>query len=83
MTTEFTWEHPEPTFTVDDQLQFILPEESLKKTGLVPKHPDELYDENKEVRHPWMKRYTWECDPYVSLPMGTLTKTTAFVLPAS
>jgi 5'-3' exonuclease len=83
MTTEFTWEHPEPTFTVDDQLQFILPEESLKKTGLVPKHPDELYDENKEVRHPWMKRYVWECDPYVSLPMGPLTKTTAFVLPAS
>lgn len=83
MTTEFEWEHPEPTFTVDDQLQFILPEESLKKTGLAQKYPDELYDEQKENRHTWMKRYAWECDPYISLPVGQLTKTDEYVLPAS
>jgi 5'-3' exonuclease len=83
MTTEFEWEHPEPTFTIEDQLRFILPEESLKKTGLVQKYPDELYDELKENRHPWMKRYAWECDPYVSLPVGELTRITAYDLPAS
>ena len=80
MTTQFTWEHPQPTFTIQDQLQFILPEESLKKTGFAQRYPDELYD---DVRHPWMKRYTWECDPFVSLPIGELTKITAYDLPAS
>ena len=83
MTTEFNWEHPEPTFTIQDQLQFILPEESLKKTGFTQKYPDEMYDEQKEVRHPWMKRYSWECDPYVSLPIGETTKITAYDLPVS
>ena len=83
MTTEFVWENPEPTFTVEDQLQFILPEESLKKTGLAQKYPDELYDEQKENRHPWMRRYAWECDPYVSLPVGELTRITSYDLPAS
>lgn len=82
MTTEFIWENPQPTFTIEDQLQFILPEESLKKTGLEPKYPDELYDEQKHVRHPWMKRYVWECDPFVSIPVGTLTKITSYDLPA-
>lgn len=82
MTTEFTWDHPKPTFTVEDQLQFILPEESLKKTGLVQRFPDELYDEQKENRHTWMRRYAWECDPYISLPTGQLTKIDEYVLPA-
>ena len=83
MTTEFEWDHPEPAFTVEDQLQFILPEESLKKTGLLQKYPDELYDEQNENRHTWMKRYAWECDPYISLPLGQLTKIDEYVLPAS
>lgn len=82
MTTEFTWEHPEPTCTVEQQLQFILPEESLKKTELPQKYPDELYDETKEVRPLWMKKYTWECDPYVSLPVGQLTRIASYDLPA-
>ena len=76
--TSFTWDHPEPDYTVDDQLQFILPSHSLK--GLPQKYPDELYDEEKETRHPWMKRFAWECDPWVSLPWE-LTTVSAYVLP--
>jgi 5'-3' exonuclease len=71
--TKFKWTAPTPTFTIEDQLRFILPEESLKKVGLEPKYPDELYDEEKDTRHRWMKRFVWECDPYVSLPWGQLT----------
>ena len=71
--TEFEWEHPQPTMTVEDQLKFILPERSLRKAGLEPIHPDELYDEETEARYPWMRRYAWECDPWVSLPIGKLT----------
>jgi 5'-3' exonuclease len=70
---EFTWEHPEPKFTVEDQLRFILPSHSLTATGLSSVHPDELYDEQRDTRHPFMKRFAWECDPYMSLPCGQLT----------
>jgi 5'-3' exonuclease len=69
----FEWEHPTPPFSVSDQLQFILPSSSLAATGLDPKYPDELYDESTETRHPWMRRFAWECDPWVSLPLGPLT----------
>jgi hypothetical protein len=71
--TKFKWTAPSPTFTIEDQLRFILPEESLKKVGLEPKYPDELYEEERDTRHRWMKRFVWECDPYVSLPWGPLT----------
>jgi 5'-3' exonuclease len=81
--TEFTWEHPEPPYGVDDQLQLILPEASLRTTGLEPRFPDELYDEATETRHPWMRRYTWEADPWVSVPLGRLTRTTEYALPPS
>lgn len=74
--TEFTWEHPEPRFSVEDQLRFILPFHSLEATGLTPKYPDELYDEQRDTRHPFMKRFAWECDPYMSLPCGKLTSVT-------
>ena len=74
--TEFTWDAPKPTWTVEDQLRFILPEVSLKSAGLAPIHPDELYEEGSDSRHPWMRRYAWECDPWVSLPVGTLTSAT-------
>lgn len=74
----FTWDHPEPDYTVDDQLQFILPSHSLN--GLSQKYPDELYDEATETRHPWMKRFAWECDPWVSLPWE-LTTVSEYVLP--
>jgi 5'-3' exonuclease len=81
--TEFTWEHPEPPYTVDDQLTFILPESSLRAAGLEPRFPDELYDEATETRHPWMRRYTWEADPWVSVPLAPLTRTSEYVLPPS
>lgn len=73
MSTEFVWESPEPTYTIDDQLQFILPSQSLQSVGLSVKYPDEMYDEEKDTRHPFMKRFAWECDPYISLPHGRLT----------
>ena len=76
--TDFTWEHPKPTMTVDQQLDFILPEQSLRKAGKSPAFPDELYDEMTETRHPWMRRYAWENDPWVSLPHGTLTSVTEY-----
>jgi hypothetical protein len=75
------WEHPEPPFSVTDQLQFILPESSLTEAGLTPKYPDELYDEAIETRHPWMRRFAWECDPWVSLPLGPLTTVSECPLP--
>ena len=81
--TEFSWEHPEPPYGLDDQLQFILPEASLRSAGLEPRFPDELYDEATDTRHPWMRRYTWEADPWVSLPLAPLTKTTEYALPPS
>jgi len=81
--TEFTWDAPEPTYGVEDQLQYILPETSLRAAGLEPLYPDELYDEATETRIPWMRRFAWEADPWVSLPRGTLTRTSAYALPAS
>lgn len=74
--TSFDWEHPTPTLTVDDQLAFILPESSLRVTGGVPRYPDELYDEATESRPLWMRKYAWESDPWVSLPLGPLTSVT-------
>jgi hypothetical protein len=71
--TDFSWDEPCPTMTVEQQLQFILPEHSLCKTGVPTRFPDELYDEETENRHPWLRRFAWECDPWVSLPHGELT----------
>ena len=78
--TSFVWEHPSPPFSVSDQLQLILPEASLTPSGLLPKYPDELYDEATETRHPWMRRFAWECDPWISVPFGRLTTATEFPL---
>ena len=78
--TEFTWEHPKPMMSVEDQLRFILPERSLREAGGTPDFPDEPYDENTETRHPWMRRFAWENDPWVSLPHGTLTSVTEYRL---
>lgn len=79
--SSFLWDHPTPPFSVSDQLAFILPEASLAPTGLTPKYPDELYDEATDTRHPWMRRFAWECDPWISLPMGPLTTVAEFRLP--
>lgn len=79
--TSFTWEAPTPRMTVEDQLRFILPSHSLQQTGLTPVYDDELYDEECDMRHPWMKRFQWECDPYISCPHGQLTSVTEACLP--
>jgi 5'-3' exonuclease len=73
VTAPFVWENPTPPYTVDDQLRFILPERSLRAVGLEPTIPDELYEEGVDSRHPWMRRFAWECDPYISVPLGQLT----------
>jgi 5'-3' exonuclease len=75
--TEFVWDHPNPVRTVTDQLQCILPEASLVVAGGTPVFPDELYDEETESRHPWMRKFAWETDPWISLPAGPLTSVTA------
>jgi 5'-3' exonuclease len=52
-------------YTLRNQLCFILPEVSLKKTRRKLMFPDEMYT---ETRAPWMKRYDWETKPRISLP---------------
>ena len=81
--TEFTWEHPEPPYGLEQQLQFILPEASLRTAGYTPQFPDELYDEATETRRPWMRRYAWEADPWVSLPFGERTTVSEYARPGS
>jgi 5'-3' exonuclease len=73
VTEPFVWDNPTPPYTVEDQLRFILPERSLRSTGLEPTIPDELYEEGVDSRHPWMRRFAWECDPYISVPLGQMT----------
>lgn len=68
----FVWDAPSPVLSVEEHLQRILPSESLPK-GLPSVYADELYDEPTDTRHPWMKRFAWECDPYISIPFGRLT----------
>jgi 5'-3' exonuclease len=60
----FTWDHPTPPFTIEDQLNFILPGRGV--------FPDELYEEGVDSRHPWMKSYAWETDPYISMPWNPM-----------
>ena len=81
VTKPFVWENPTPPYTVEDQLRFILPERSLRVVGLEPNIPDELYEEGVDSRHPWMKRFAWECDPYISVPLGQLTTAVEVHLP--
>jgi len=65
---EIQWEHPTPPFHVTNQLQCILPQASLKTARRRVRYPDEIYDEAKDTRYPWMKRFAWETDPYISVP---------------
>lgn len=52
-------------YVLRNQLCFILPEVSLKKTRRKVLYPDEIYT---ETRNPWMKKYDWETKPRISLP---------------
>jgi 5'-3' exonuclease len=57
---EVSWEYPEPTFGIDQQLAFILPNQGV--------YPNEFYNEDTDMRPLWMKKYVWESDPLISLP---------------
>jgi 5'-3' exonuclease len=57
-------------FKIKDQLQFILPSQTLKIIGRRQKFQDELYTETRE---PWLKKFDWEMKPRISLPW-TLTE---------
>ena len=52
-------------FKIVDQLRFILPSASLKKTRRKQVYEDEFYTETRE---PWMKKFDWEMKPRLSLP---------------
>ena len=65
------YSHNPPKFTIVKQLQFILPQASLRRAQKRVLFPDECYHEETETRFPWMKRYAWECDPRISLPTTT------------
>lgn len=57
-----------PTYSVADQLQCILPSSSLTTARGVVAYPDEYYNEETDMRIPWMRRFTWESDPWMSVP---------------
>lgn len=81
---EIKWEHPNPPFHVTHQLQCILPQASLKTARRRVRFPDEMYDEAKDTRYSWMKRFAWETDPMISVPWHPcypLTSVTEVVLP--
>lgn len=52
-------------FSINNQLQFIMPESSLRKSKRRVLFADELHS---ETRNPWMKRHDWEMKPRISLP---------------
>lgn len=68
---KFTWELKPPPFHVGNQLQFILPQKALRAAKRRVLFPDEIYDEEKDMRIPWMRRHTWEARPRISLPWPT------------
>jgi 5'-3' exonuclease len=52
-------------FTVNDQLRFILPSDSLHTAKRKVAFHNEFHS---HTRHPWMKRHEWESKPRMSLP---------------
>jgi 5'-3' exonuclease len=73
---EPTFNTDPPTFGVVQQLQFILPMTSLRTTKKRVLYPNEMYNEETDMRFPWMRRYAWESKPRISLPWSpTRTET--------
>jgi 5'-3' exonuclease len=70
------WSASPPNFTVTKQLQFILPHDSLRRAKKRVMFPDEMYNEQMDTRIPWMRRYAWECEPRISLPIAIEEMTT-------
>lgn len=62
--SEFT-KQGELTFTIGNQLSFILPAPSLRQAKRRVVYPTEIYTETRE---PWLKNHDWECEPRISLP---------------
>ena len=58
----------EPRFNITRQLQFILPMASLRTAKKRVCYPDEIYED--PCRIPWMRKYDWEVDPRISLPIN-------------
>lgn len=55
----------ELNYKITNQLQFILPNKSLRLSKRRVLFVDEFYEETRE---PWMKRFDWEMKPRISLP---------------
>jgi 5'-3' exonuclease len=71
---ETTFDKQEPlSFTIGDQLSFILPSKSLRLAKRRVVYPNELYTETREV---WMKNHDWECEPRISLPWNPSARLT-------
>ena len=70
------WSGLAPQFTVTKQLQFILPQASLRRAHKRVMFPDEFYSEETDTRIPWMRKFQWECEPRISLPIKTEDLTT-------
>jgi 5'-3' exonuclease len=64
-------------YTVADQLHFILPSASLRRTKRKVKYVDEIHN---ETRNPWMKRHDWEMKPRISLPWHPTVELTSVCL---
>ena len=64
-------------FTVADQLHFIMPSASLRRTRRKVKYQDEIHD---ETRNPWLKRHDWEMKPRISLPWNPISDLTSVCL---
>ena len=62
--TDFTTQG-DLTFTIADQLAFILPSKSLRIAKRRIVYPTEMYSETREL---WLKNHDWECEPRISLP---------------
>jgi hypothetical protein len=54
----------------------ILPKSSLERAGGKPIFEDEMYDEGKDCRIGWMKKYGWECKPLISIPWNPISELT-------
>jgi len=55
----------ELTFTIAQQLAFILPSKSLRIAKRKVVYPNEIYTETREL---WLKNHDWEAEPRISLP---------------
>jgi hypothetical protein len=77
--TKFEWNSEIP-FTTTNQLQFIMPQASLRTAKRRVKFVNELYDEESpEMRMCWMRKYNWESRPRISLPWNPTSSETEVV----